>query len=101
MKIGQVTISGSTASVLLSCPSQPASPCHATLTLKTTNHADTLHTVTVGQASATIAAGQTKTVTVELNSTGQQLLKKRGRLQTTLTIAQSATPIAHKILTFH
>jgi hypothetical protein len=68
--------------------------------LKTTNPADTTHVVVVGQARATIPAGQNRKAALELNSTGRQLLKKRGRLQTTLTVTQAGQPPIHQIVTF-
>ena len=87
-------------SVSLTCPGAAPGACQATLTLKTTNHADTLHVVTVGQANTTIPAGQSKTVTITLNQTGRQLLAKRGSLETTLTVTQSAERVASKIVWF-
>jgi hypothetical protein len=96
-----VKVSASSARVPLTCPGTGTSGCQATLTLETTDPADTLHVVIVGQASARIPAGQSKTVKITLNDTGKRLLAKRGSLETTLIVAQSTEPVAHKIVTFH
>ncbi len=45
----------------------------------------------VGVASATIAGGQTKTVTVSLNGAGKKLLGKSHKLKATLSVTQSGS----------
>jgi hypothetical protein len=44
--------------------------------------------VVVGTASATLAGGQRKTVTISLNRTGRHLLMHRRKLRVTLTVSQ-------------
>lgn len=97
----KVTVSGTTARVSLACRSSATNGCPVQLTLKTTNRADTLHVVTVGQASATLTAGQANTVPITLNDTGQRLLAKRGSLETKLIVTQSPEVRITKIVTFH
>jgi hypothetical protein len=46
--------------------------------------------VILGRASATIAAGQTKTVTILLNSVGKSLLRSHHTLHVKLTLTQSS-----------
>ena len=101
LTVGAVKLSGPSAHVPLACRGPATSMCEATLTLKTTDPADTLHVVIVGQARGTLLGGQSKTVTIVLNDTGQRLLAKRDSLETTLIVAQSVERVAHRILTFH
>jgi hypothetical protein len=98
--VGHASVSATTASVPLACHGATGIGCDATLTLKTTNPADTLRVVTVGRADATLANAESRTVKVDLNRTGRRLLQSRGRLQTKLIITESGHAIAHRVLTF-
>ena len=55
----------------------------------------------VGSADATVTGGQAKTLKLELNSTGNQLLAKRHRLQTKVIVRDSGKVVARKVVTFH
>jgi hypothetical protein len=50
----------------------------------------TKRTVTLGRSSVTIAAGQTKSVTISLNGVGKALLKSRHTLHVKLILTQSS-----------
>jgi hypothetical protein len=82
---------GTTVAVTINCG---GIPCDLQLTLKARG-------TTVGTAEATMAAGQTKHVRVELNGTGEHRLKKARKLRTTLKVTQSGTVIATKTVAFH
>jgi len=45
--------------------------------------------VVVGSGSATVNAGQTRTVTISLNGTGRKLLARRHRLEVRLGVTQT------------
>ena len=68
--------------------------------LNTTNPADTLHVVTVGQASATIPAGQRKNGHDHAQPDRQAILPSAAHSETTLTVIQSAERVASKIVWF-
>jgi hypothetical protein len=94
------TVSGPTLSVPLSCHGNVAAGCRSVLTLKTTNPASSLNKVIVGSASASLNAGQSKTVDITLNDTGKQLLAKRGSLETRLSVTEFGQVVARKTVTF-
>ncbi|MGA2165488.1 MAG: hypothetical protein ABSH36_13600 [Solirubrobacteraceae bacterium] len=48
-------------------------------------------TVTIGHASVTLSGGQSKTVSVTLNGTGQALLKREHKLHVKLILTQTST----------
>jgi hypothetical protein len=101
LTVGPVKVSGINAQVPLACHGAARSGCQATLTLKTTKPANRLDIKTVGQGSATLAAGQSKAVTITLNGTGQQLLDHRGSLQTKLIVTPAVGAVTREIVTFH
>ena len=47
-------------------------------------------TVTIGHASVTLSGGQSKTVSVALNSTGRALLKREQKLHVKLLLTQTS-----------
>ena len=49
--------------------------------------------VVIGTATTILAAGATKTITIELNSTGLALLKRFGKLHTAVTVRSGETTI--------
>jgi hypothetical protein len=57
------------------------------------------HTVGVGKATVTIAAGKTKTITIKLNRTGRRLLAKFKKLPLTLTADVQPSTVATTKLT--
>ncbi len=111
-------MSGKTASARVSCAGAAGSTCKVTLklTITETFKGHRLISVTsrkrikkklvvVGLASVTLAAGQSKTVRITLNGTGQRLLKKRHTLKVTLRVTQAVSgrqsnAIATQKLTF-
>jgi hypothetical protein len=101
LTVGPVKVSGITAQVPLACHGTDPGGCQATLTLKTTKPANRLNIKTVGQGSATLTAGQSKTVTITVNATGQQLLAHRGSLQTKLIVTPRVGTVTRKVFTFH
>jgi hypothetical protein len=73
--------------VPITCSPQAAGSC--TLTLRLTAVRIVRYrrgTITVGFATATLAAGATRTLTAWLNEKGKRLLKKRRRLGVTVTV---------------
>ncbi len=100
LTVGHVTVSRATASVPLRCAGVASNGCDTTLTLKATDPADTLHVVTVGNTSAALAEGQSKTVNVTLNRTGKQLLGKRKSLEAKLVVTLLGRVVARRFLTF-
>jgi hypothetical protein len=106
--VGQPKLGASGASLSLACQAPAGQTCSGAATLTTTekiqlpgNKVLTLSAhnphkrirsriVVVGAARFTVAAGQTKTVSVSLNSTGKKLLSKFGRLPVTLTVTFTA-----------
>lgn len=112
---GTVAAKGSAASVSLSCSGgSGACPVQILLTVSETLRGHTLvalsassprrvthKTVVVGQASVTLAPGQSRSVTVSLNGTGKALLSRRGKLLVKLTVAQGARVLKTVKLTLH
>ncbi len=97
LKVGRVTVQATTVKVPLVCS---GAPCAGTLTETarvTQGHRQT--TVTVAQASYSIAAGGSTTVTLTLNQAGQAAISKaRGhKLAVTLTVLLGSKTVA----TFH
>jgi hypothetical protein len=98
-----VTVSGTTANVVVSCAGASGTSCAVTLKLTVTEKlrggkllavtAGGKHqgkpkhkTVIVGSATSTVPAGQTHTIAVALNRTGLRLLHLRHKLHVTLTL---------------
>jgi hypothetical protein len=105
--VGHATVSGSTATLRISCTGDSVSTCRLTLQLtvietlaghrlvaESARVKHTRKTVSVGSASVTLAAGQSKTVKVSLNSTGKRLLARFHRLKVRLTVTQKRTNAA-------
>ena len=112
--VGHVTVSGTTAHVPISC--KGSGTCSFKLTLSVTEtikggkviavtagatHRKTKKkAVSVGSASRTLTGGQSATVTVALNGTGQGLLSKHHTLKIKLVVKSGASTVATDTLTF-
>jgi hypothetical protein len=109
--IGHVTVSGTTASVAVSCSG--ASSCTITLTLSAletllrgkviavaASAKTTKKTVVLGYETVTAAAGTRQTVKLSLNGTGKKLLGKHNPLRTKLRITQASKTVASSTITF-
>ena len=110
--------SGTTASVRVTCKGSAGSKCKLGFQLSVTEtfrghklisvtaRAKLTHKLVVlGAASATLNAGESRTVRLALNSTGKRLLAKRHRLKVRLAITQTlangkTTAILSRTLTF-
>jgi hypothetical protein len=120
-KASSVKVSGSSASVKLSCTGAAGTTCRLTLKLTITEtlkghkliaisakakKQKKIHKVVqVGSASVTLEAGQSKTVKIGLNSTGKALLASHHGLKTTLRITQAnagggSTTVLKQTVTF-
>ncbi|HEX4187006.1 MAG TPA: hypothetical protein VHY83_03820 [Solirubrobacteraceae bacterium] len=101
--VGRATLSGTTASVRISCTGSSGATCELPLRLTVTEkfkgrrlialtarrHATTHRRVlAVGSTTVTLSAGQTQTVRVTLNSAGRKLLARRRHLNATLRVVQ-------------
>ena len=118
--IGQVKVSGNTASVPVQCSGTAGQTCSLALTMTVT---ETLkghkaiaitsrkqaHThrevVGVGSARVTLTAGQTRVVQITLNRTGKALLANHHTLKVSLRVAQTlanhqTVTVASRTLTF-
>jgi hypothetical protein len=60
----------------------------------------TKRTVTVGKTTITLDGGQTETATVELNGTGQRLLKSRHTLPAKLVASSGTSVLSSQTVTF-
>jgi hypothetical protein len=112
--IGSTKVSGTSAQVTVSCPSASSTACSVTLTLVITEKLKgtkvisilartpkiTTRKVTIGTASATVAPGAHKQLTVTLNGTGKKLLAARHTLTANLSVAQKGATAANRKLTF-
>jgi hypothetical protein len=97
---GRARVSGTTASVPITCKGDTSCTVSLKLTVVETlrghrliavsaRKAKVTHkTVVVGTAKATVKAGQKKTVRIGLNGTGRKLLKARHRFTAKLTVTQ-------------
>ena len=101
---GPAKVSGTTASVRVSCAGEVGAKCKLTLKLTVTEtlkghklisvtsrrkNKVTKKLVVIGTASVTLGTGQTKTVRITLNGTGKRLLEKRHKLKVTLRATQT------------
>jgi hypothetical protein len=100
--IGHASVSGNTASVRASCTGAAGSKCklsfkltitetvlgHRIIAISSRAHKHKV-IATVGSASVTLNAGQSKTVKVSLGRTGKQLLATLRTLKTTLRVTQT------------
>jgi hypothetical protein len=112
--IAAAKISGTSAQVTVSCPSASSAACSVTLTLVVTEKLKgtkvisilarlpkiTTRKVTIGTASATVAPGARKQLTVSLNGTGKKLLAARHTLTANLSVTQRGATTANRKLTF-
>ncbi len=109
--VRRVTVSGTTASVAVSCSG--GSSCTITLTLlvvETLHHgkvtavaasAKTVRkTVLVGYKTVTVAAGKSETVKLSLNGSGKRLLAKHTPLRTKLTVRALGKTVASSAIAF-
>jgi hypothetical protein len=111
--IGKLTTSGTSISAVLNCAG--ADSCQFTLALDVTETfkdgklvavtaaskpKTTKRTVTVGKTTITLDGGQTETVTVELNGTGQRLLKGRLTLPVKLIARSGTSVLSSQTVTF-
>jgi hypothetical protein len=60
----------------------------------------TKRTISVGTTSITLDAGQSEAATVDLNGTGQRLLKSRHRLRVKLTVISGTSVLSSETVTF-
>jgi hypothetical protein len=112
--IGAAKISGTSAQLTVSCPTASSAACTVTLTLFVTEKLKgtkvlsilahlpkiTTRKVTIGTASASVAPGAHKQLTVSLNGTGKKLLAARHTLAAHLSITQKGAAAATRQLTF-
>lgn len=118
--VGRFAVHGNTVSVSVSCGGSGATRCAVKLILSLTERlrggqikaitasaqskGATVKTVTLGSATATIAAGHTQTVMVKLSAAGARLLALRHQLPATLVVSmsggQAATVLSRQRLTF-
>jgi len=109
--IGKVSLGGRFASVIVNCAG--AGSCQITLALDVTETFKggklvavaarpkiTKRTVAVGKTAIMLDAGQSETATVELNSTGQRLLKTRHTLHVKLTASSGTSVLSSQTVTF-
>jgi hypothetical protein len=64
------------------------------------NAKTTRRTITVGKTTITLDGGQTETATVELNATGQRLLKSRHSLPVKLVATTGTSVLSSETVTF-
>jgi hypothetical protein len=98
---GSPTVSGSSATVPITCTGAASAQCGVALSLTTTetlkngkvvsiSKVKTKHqTITVGSGTATVLAGEVQHVKVTLNGTGTSLLRRFHTLHATLTVTQT------------
>jgi hypothetical protein len=112
--VGSPNVKGSTVSQDVSCPTGPnACTLTDTLTATETVQGGTViaaratkkpktvkKTVVLGKVTVTIAAGQSKIVTVSLNAAGKKLLKKLGKLKVSLTSSEGSKTLSSRPVTF-
>ena len=110
--VGHAHVSGTTASVPVTCKGDTSCKVSLKLTVIETHRGRKLvavsarkgklthKTVVVGTASATIKAGRTATVRVGLNRTGRQLLAARHKITAKLTVVQGRRAVSTQKVTF-
>lgn len=86
------------AKIKVACPALAVTPCKGTLKLMVkVKKKGKKKTLRLGKATFTIAAGQTRTVTLKVSKKGLKLLKKRKKLKasarTRATDARGGTPV--------
>lgn len=115
--LGHASVTGTTVSVPVSCTGSSGTTCQATLTLsvvetlkgatvtavtasKPKPAKTTKKLLTLGTASIRIAAGQSNTVRITLNSTGKRLLAARHSFKAKLTLTQAGASATSTTVTF-
>ncbi len=120
--IGGVSVSGTAASVPLSCGGGPGATCKVTVALRVietvkggnviavaaathkTKKKKNKKNVVLGTATVTLTAGQSETIHLSLNGAGQRLLAKYHTLKVDLTIAEAgaaeSTGASSRTITF-
>jgi hypothetical protein len=113
-KAGKPKVSGTSVTDLITCTGQTSCKVTMRLTVKETRKGHKIISVSVahkrkpkvthkivslGTASATIAAGHSKRLKITLNKTGRRLLKTHHHLTATLTVAQITTSHSRQITT--
>jgi hypothetical protein len=108
--VARVSVSGTTASVRVSCSGSRS--CRLTLRLSVLEtlkrgkltavaaSAQRTKIVVVGAVTVTVAAGRSETVKLNLNATGKRLLPKHNPLKAKLTLVQSGKTVAGSTVTF-
>ena len=112
LKVGRVTISGSTVSVALKCSGRVGARCPVVAKLSAVEEltggqvvAETASAhkhrkvVVLARVKSTLVAGQRKTIHLKLNSAGRRLLAKFHRIKVKLTIAEAGKVIFTKTVT--
>jgi hypothetical protein len=108
--VSAVTVSGTTASVPVSCTGQSACALKLKLTVIETLRKGKLvalsaktrtarKTVTIASASGTVAAGAKKTIKLKLNAIGKKLLATHSPLKARLTVTLSGRTVSTKKVT--
>jgi hypothetical protein len=93
--VGAVKVKGTTVSVTITCAGPKTAGCAVKLALAGKK-------ASYGSASAKVAGGKSKTVTVSLDGAGKADLAKAGTLKATLTIDENglAKPLSVRTVTF-
>jgi Bacterial Ig-like domain (group 3) len=114
VNVGGAKVKGTTVSMPITCAGAPGSSCLIKVVLTASEgggkagsprvlaRAKGAGKVTVGTASAMIAGGATKTVSVSLNGVGNTLLGKSHKLKATLSVTEAggAKPLFTHAVTF-
>jgi len=116
--LGEWHLSGASASALLSCAGSSGSSCTITVSVGVS---ETLkggkviavsamargkpkiskRTIPIGSTSVTLSAGQSRTVTVALNGSGERLLAKDHSVAAKLTASEGSVVLDTQTVTFH
>jgi len=110
LSVGQVTVSGMSASVPLRCSGDTSCPATVSLTVTETLNSGKLiavsaarltrKVVVLARVSLMLGASQSKTVKATLNAAGKRLVPKHGHMKVKLTVTQSGRTMSVKTLTF-
>ena len=103
---GPAWVGGARAWVLVTCDGAPGASCAVALSLATSTmgrdrvHAGKARQRAVGTNSATLGAGETRSVDVPLDAIGLRLLHVRRLLRAELTSSQNGAPLGSYDVTF-
>jgi hypothetical protein len=101
--VGSAKVAATTAKIPVSCTGG-GSGCSVSLTLSVTETVSTAkqkrRKVVVGRAKATLAAGESRTVSVSLNRAGKRRLATRRSLKVNLLVTQDDSNVASRALKF-